>query len=335
MVDFLQTQQEELVRILKQEFFSDLPEEQILSRSLLSLLCITCGASWKSLYDIFAPILIEDILKSENFEIRAVSLEVLTIAHFVWKEEQLGSCLKIVQDILSNSEELEIDKKTSCFFQTALDMWCLLMMKLDDEHIVDEILPNDISNIITLLESEDVNVRLAAAEALGLLCEVVRITEEEKQETYTHYFFAAYFDVEDVLNILQSTSFHQQRKVNKKEREKQRHGFKDVLSSLQNGTSPTVITTIKDQEFVFLDWKSVKCLGIFRHLLATGFQIHMENNPLLCSILSVNVSQQQSLSKSEKRHAMSIVAGEAKDRSQRRNAKRLAKLTGNGIMYQE
>jgi len=61
----------------------------------------------------------------------------------------------------------------------------------------------------------------------------------------------------------------------------------------------------------------------------------MENNPLLCSILSVNVSQQQSLSKSEKRHAMSIVAGEAKDRSQRRNAKRLAKLTGNGIMYQE
>jgi len=337
MVDFLQTQKEELVRILKQEFFSDLPEEQILGRTLLSLLCITCGSSWKSLYDIFAPILVEDILKSENFEIRAVSLEVFTIIHYVWKDEQPGSsaCLKLVQSILNNSDELEVDKKTSSFFQTALDMWCLLMMKLDNQDIVDEILPNDISNIITLLESEDVNVRLAAAEALGLLCEVVRKTEEEKQETYTKYFFAAYFDVEDVLNILQSTSLHQQRKVNKKEREKQRHGFKDVLSSFQNGTSPTVVTTINEQEFVFSDWKSVKCLGSFRHLLGTGFQTHMQNNSLLCSILSVNVSQQQSVSKLEKRHAMSLVAGEAKDRSQRRNAKRLAKLNGNGSLYHE
>jgi len=337
MVEFLQTQKEQFVRILKQEFVSDLPEEQTLSRSLLCLLCITCGTSWKSLYELFAPSLVEDIVKSDNFEIRAVSLEVLTITHMVWADEQSSSSvvLKLVQDILSNSGDLEVDKKTSSFFQTALDMWCLLMTKLDDQDIVDEILPNDISNIVTLLQSEDLNVRLAAAEALGLLCEVVRKTEEEKHEPYTHYFFTSYFDVEDVLNTLQSTSLHQQRKVNKKDREKQRHGFKDVLSSLQYGTSPTVITIINDQEFEFLDWKSVKCLGIFRHLLATGFQTHMQNNTLLCSILSVNVSQQQSLTKSEKRHAMSLVAGEARDRSQRRNAKRLAKLTGNGSLYQE
>jgi len=115
-------------------------------------------------------------------------------------------------------------------------------------------------------------------------------------------------------------------KLVKKDREKQRHGFKDTLAALEEGTSPIVTMTINAQQFSFDDWKSIKRLSIFRHLLGTGFQPHMQNNPLLSDIFNIYISQQRPVQKDEKQLNMALNVAEAKDRTQRIRAGRNAKI---------
>jgi len=144
-------------------------------------------------------------------------------------------------------------------------------------------------------------------------------------QEYSSHFFNGYFDVVAITELLQSTNVHQHRKIKKKDREKQRHGFKDTLSALQAGTSPTVTLTINGQQFVFSDWKAVKRLSSFRHLLGTGFHTHMRHNKLLSDIFDITIQHTPIIQKSEKQNAMAANLAEAKDRSQRIKAGRYAK----------
>jgi len=243
----------------------------------------------------------------------------------VWADEfQINSCLKLLEQIIVNEEKLPEDKETSCYFQSALDMWCLMMTFVDSDVIVDEVIPSHVAGIVELLSCDDLNVRLAAGEALALLCNTV--SKKEENMNYSPYFWNGYFDVEEIVSLLQSTDAHQQRKISKKDREKQRHGFKDTLAALEEGTSPIVTMTINAQQFSFDDWKSIKRLSIFRHLLGTGFQPHMQNNPLLSDIFNIFISQQRPVQKDEKQLNMALNVAEAKDRTQRIRAGRNAKI---------
>jgi len=297
--DFIQTRKSEFLRVLKQGLSSGIVREQVLSSSLLSLLCITCGTSWKPLFETLSQTMIQYILKSDHFEVRSAYLEAFCICCFVWVEEYLTkSCLGLLEQIIVNEEKVPVDKDTSCFFQSVLDMWCLIMTLVEDETIVDEFIPSHIGGIVDLLSSDDINVRLAAGEALALLCNTVAKTEEG----YTPYFWNGYFEVEEIVYLLQSTDAHQQRKINKKDREKQRHGFKDTLAALEEGTSPRVTMVINGQHFSFYDWKSIKRLSSFRHLLGTGFHTHMQYNSLLSDIFNIRISQERpTVLKSEKK----------------------------------
>jgi len=290
---------------------------------LLSLLCVTCGLSWKSLFEPLTHTLVQCFLKSDNFELRSSSLEAFCICCFVYADEsQINSCLKLLEQIIVNEDKLPNDKETSCYFQSALDMWCLMMTFVDSDVIIDEIIPSHVVGIVDLLSCDDLNVRLAAGEALALLCNTV----SKKEEEYTPYFWNGYFDVESVVILLQSTDAHLQRKVSKKDREKQRHGFKDTLAALNEGSSPEVTMTINAQHFSFDDWKSIKRLSCFRHLLGTGFQTHMQHNPLISDIFNIIITQQRPVQKSEKQLHMALNIAEAKDRTQRIRAGRNAKI---------
>jgi len=150
--------------------------------------------------------------------------------------------------------------------------------------------------------------------------------KKQKKKNTPLFLFNGYFEVDSVIDLLRSSDAHQQRKINKKDREKQRHGFKETLSALQEGKSPRITMTICGQQFVFDDWKSIKRLSIFRHLLGTGLQIHLQHNPLLSAIFNISISQKPSVQKSDKREAMALNAAGAKDRSQRIKANRNAKV---------
>jgi len=84
--------------------------------------------------------------------------------------------------------------------------------------------------------------------------------------------------------------------------------------------------TINAQQFGFSDWKSIKRLSSFRHLLGTGFQTHMQHNPLLSDIFNISIFPQRPVQKAEKQQAMALNVAEAKDRTQRIRAGRDAKI---------
>jgi len=320
--DFILSQKSEFLRILKHGLSCDSVQEQILTCTLLSLLSLISGPTWKSFYQQFSSTLIQGTLKSDSFDVRSACLETLCICCFVWTDEESDTdeCLKLIQKVILNEEGIQISKENSCYFQSGLDMWCLMMTVMDDNTIVDEFLPNDIESILNLLRCDEINVRLAASEALALLCNTVAITEEEKEEKYTQFFFNGYFDVDAVKEMLQTTDLHQERKINKKDREKQRHGFKDTLSALQEGTSPTVPMIIGARQFSFSDWKSIKRVSTFRNLLDTGFQTHVQYNPLLSSIFDIS----HNTPKLDKLVPQNSAV--AKDRSQQKKAGRYAKM---------
>jgi len=87
-----------------------------------------------------------------------------------------------------------------------------------------------------------------------------------------------------------------------------------------------VTLTINTQQFTFSDWKAVKRLSSFRHLLGTGFHTHMQYNSLLADIFDILPQHAPIAQKSDKQQAMAVNLAEAKDRTQRIKAGRYAKV---------
>jgi len=269
----------------------------------------------------------KNIDNSPSYNVKSENLETLCWCLFLFGEDtDIKFHLSYLCDFLSE-KSISISKESAIFFQSCLDMWCLLLTRVDKNLIVDEYL-NSLDTIVRFLLSDyEVSLRLAAGETLALISSIIYDIENSNNEEYTKFYFNGYFDVAEVEEILQTTNEVQNRKISKKDREKQRHSFKEVLNTFQTGESPTEELTVSGNKFLFSKWEDIKLLECFRKVLGSGFLLHLQHNPIISHKLGIKIeSIDKTTAKNDKKLRIVYSSEGEKDRTQKRNFGRNAKI---------
>jgi len=324
-VDFLETQKDELVRILLLALDSESQLEIINCCGIIKLLFAVFGVRWKSEFIKMEPILKRNINNSIHYTVKSASLETLCWCLFLIAEEtQIIHNIEYILEFFTE-KSITVSKESAVFFQPCLDMLCLLITQLDKSFVVDEYL-SSLEYIVSFLSSDyELNLRLAAGESLALLASIVKDIETENEGEYSINYFNGYFDVPEVVKLLQTSNEIQNRKISKKDREKQRDTFKDVLNTLQTGISPSEQITVQGNKFVFSSWRDIKRLQCFRNVLGSGLLLHLQYNTLVSQLLDIRIVYDPKGQKTEKQRS-GYSSAEEKERTIKRNIGRVVKL---------
>jgi len=199
----------------------------------------------------------------------------------------------------------------------ALDAYSLLVTTLDDQYIYDHLIPEDTLEVVDLLQSTDIQVRVSAGQLLALFFEIGRIVEGEEFDLYKFSYYAN-VDLPTLLDTLGDLVMDKSKLRNKKDKLKQKEPFKDIVSSVEHGQVPEESLLIMHQRVHFSHWTQILQLEILRKYLGTGLQTHLEHNGLLHQIFDVSIDldrKKTQLTQIEKRKIMSPSSDIAKHRS--------------------
>jgi len=174
----------------------------------------------------------------------------------------------------------------------AIHAWSLLVTTVETKHVYDVVVPDNLQKIAEFLNDANVDVRYAAGEALAMLIEIIRDVEGEEFELSK---LNGYIEVDDVLDTLFALSSEKMKA--KTEKEKQRVPFRDIQTSIENGTVPDSTLSFKNQKFTFSTWLQLRQLEAVRDTLGTGLQLHFEKNELLQQIFEVEVDSKKAKAK--------------------------------------
>lgn len=152
-----------------------------------------------------------------------------------------------------------------------------------------------------MLQSQHLEVRTTAGEAIALLLECGRVHEEEFLEGF----------IDDLIDITKQLSTDSQKFRAKRERKQQRATFRDVLHYIEDETLPDIQVQVGSgiqKESLALDsWALHHQYNTICNALGSGMHFHLFENDLLRDVFqmgarldSTQISQTK-LSKTEKR----------------------------------
>eukprot|EP01126_Amoeba_proteus_P017455 TRINITY_DN1841_c0_g1_i7.p1 TRINITY_DN1841_c0_g1~~TRINITY_DN1841_c0_g1_i7.p1 ORF type:complete len:247 (-),score=62.10 TRINITY_DN1841_c0_g1_i7:128-868(-) len=227
--------------------------------------------------------------------------------------EGLLEILYEVEDLLygddddDENEESELVKKIS-FYGSVMKAWSLLVTTLDDDYVINNLIP-EIQVIINVMELSQPEIKITAAETLALLVESVKNVEGE---AYTMFYFNGFFDVGKVFAQISDLATGNCAK-------KHRSRFKEldnVKKTLQEGVGPTISLKLKKQQFSFHTWYEARQMSIFRAIFGVGFQHHFLHNELLACVFDITIRKEMpSLTASEKKQSKLQQAKRSKNRN--------------------
>jgi hypothetical protein len=212
--------------------------------------------------------------------------------------------------------------------EEAVQAWGLLATSLPDSYSTKLI--NDLPLFAKLLESGDLDVRLAAGENIALLVELAaaRFEREHGEEEGAEFDLASLstdgFDMDETVDALKELAAERARHQSRKEQLRQRSGFKDLVRSIEDGVVPEEKLVFNKSPIVFRSWVHLKQLNAVRDALGEGLQAHFIENPLLSEVFSATVSksvQAHSMSAVEKRMVMSPSSFASKARSKAKSTR--------------
>eukprot|EP01118_Nematostelium_gracile_P016287 TRINITY_DN6705_c0_g1_i1.p1 TRINITY_DN6705_c0_g1~~TRINITY_DN6705_c0_g1_i1.p1 ORF type:complete len:388 (+),score=103.05 TRINITY_DN6705_c0_g1_i1:84-1247(+) len=274
-------------------------KEQTLTATALNLLAITMGADAEEIYKEMNSTLLEVISNTQSDETKAAVLNTLSILLFVGNpdEQTTIASLEIFSKIFSAMEGRPIVQTA------AMRAWAFLVTTVSSNHVHSILLPEHLQTFVTYLQSEDVELRVAAGECIALLFEIAR---EEEGEDFAMSDIGGYasVDVDELLNTLYSLSSDKTKQRAKKDKIKQKIPFKEIVNTVETGESPIETLSFKFQKFDFDSWHKIIQLNTLRDTLAQGLQTHFESNDLIQEIFNIRLDKEavkQTLSQTEKR----------------------------------
>eukprot|EP01116_Phalansterium_solitarium_P024255 TRINITY_DN8836_c0_g1_i2.p1 TRINITY_DN8836_c0_g1~~TRINITY_DN8836_c0_g1_i2.p1 ORF type:complete len:245 (+),score=115.24 TRINITY_DN8836_c0_g1_i2:513-1247(+) len=211
----------------------------------------------------------------------------------------------------------------------AVHSWTLLATTLSPSYVTNTLVPGHLGELAALLHSEDVDVRVAAGEALAVLIEALR----NASETFDIDQLNDYTDVDDMLTTLEALVSDKTKGRAKTDKVKQKLPFKQITAYIVDGLEPLESLSILHQKFEFDTWEKLVQLNALRDTLAEGFQAHFESNEVVQDILDSQVKRdfkKEKLNSQEKRAYMSpsslLNKERAKDRSRQRGMREAEKF---------
>eukprot|EP01117_Protostelium_nocturnum_P008515 TRINITY_DN3052_c0_g1_i1.p1 TRINITY_DN3052_c0_g1~~TRINITY_DN3052_c0_g1_i1.p1 ORF type:complete len:376 (+),score=159.19 TRINITY_DN3052_c0_g1_i1:182-1309(+) len=244
--------------------------EGILSADCISLLCISVEDGREEYRSEFVSTLKSVILdtsidaKTRSNACRALS-NVILFTPFNHKEEDVQIFEFIRKEVRNESQE-SIDS----VFQTGLlESYLLLLTRLDDNYIHENVITSDTEVLESLLHSNDENVALASGIALAYFFQVGR---KILKDNFDFFKFTRYAHDELQASELKST-LHSLR--SKKGDQKRRISFGDIYNSIVEGKIEVEEMRVVDAEssiVKFSEWKEFIILDEMRRITEVDCQ---------------------------------------------------------------
>jgi hypothetical protein len=264
------------------------PSEQVLTADVMQLTFVQIGYSTESVafYSECKQTLIE-IIDDDKLEpeVRAGAVRVLGMAVFISNENSTDviAVLDKLESLFSNSYAKgdgtlrSFAPKVYELHSTALSYWALLLCTLPLQ-MANRLAQKHIIHFQDFLKSADVDLRIAAGETIALLFELAECDSGADLSC---------FEDESLLETIKTLANDSVKYRSKKEKKQQRSSFRDILKLIEGG-EPEIQTIKFGTESLVLDnWVRRKQYEMFKDLLSTGMNIHLQENEFVREVFEL------------------------------------------------
>lgn len=152
----------------------------------------------------------------------------------------------------------------SSLHASALYAWTLLLtiyspsaaLRLAEKHI---------KRISQLLESPDVDLRIAAGECIAVLHEISRECDDDFE----------FYQMDSLCDKLRMLATDSQKFRAKKDRRQQRSSFRDILRALEEKESPNITVKFGRERLVIDSWCRKRQYDAICYVLKSGMNLHL------------------------------------------------------------
>ncbi|XP_077565457.1 interferon-related developmental regulator 1 [Stigmatopora nigra] len=262
-------------------------EEQRAAASLACLLCIQLGSGieseevFKTLKTVFKNILADGTANMQGRQAVATSLGLCTL---VAEDDVLDvrATMECFENLFTRSYAKadgtcpSISAPTSQLHTNALLSWALLLTICTGNQLKD-ILNKHLPKLPRLLDSDDVNMRIAAGETIALLFELARDMDSE-------FEFDDWEELCDKLNALATDCNKHRAKTDKK---KQRSVFRDVLKAVEEGDFQAESIRFGTERMTIDSWLKKRMYDAFREFVGSGMNYHLQANEFIRDVFQL------------------------------------------------
>ncbi|KAH6567490.1 hypothetical protein BASA60_009020 [Batrachochytrium salamandrivorans] len=159
---------------------------------------------------------------------------------------------------------------------------------------------------LELLNSDDVDVRIAAGENIAIIIENRMMMTDEEDTPKTEPYYES---LNELLQQLRFLSQDSQRHRAKKERTTQKSSFRDILQTVEKNVAPVIKLKIKQETIECDTWAKIKKLNSLRDAIGEGFTVHLGENQIVQDILhlSFDSASSSNITSTDRRLFQSIV----------------------------
>jgi hypothetical protein len=285
-----------------------------LAAQLLDVILLTLGAESEELYAEFSPVL-SVVIKDPTATsvVRSVAATSFGLLTFVGCTDQVT-----IKENVKMLEETFTNTHSTTLLPAVLRAWSLLLTTMPIKYIESEALAKYGKKLVSMLDLDEFEARLAAGEAIALLFDMLQASKEEAEEDFDLGDYESYLDIDDLIEKLKELSATSGHHISKKDKAKLKSSFKDILRSVESGSVPTETITVGNTKVEFDSWERLVQLNFVRQTLAEGTLVHFESNELLQQIFDFTATakgQKPQYSKLEKRLFLSANSAAAKDQT--------------------
>jgi len=248
--------------------------EQLLAVKTFALFCITLGVDCEPEFNEFYSLLTNIITNKSEPGLISSAIEALSISTFIGCQDEVISQeqLRLFENIFRHKKHHPIVKVA------ALNGWALLTSVISLSNIKSSLYYQQMPIFIDLLKDEDVDVRVSAGQVIAMLFQM--------QTSENNIFTTENIDMNSLYELLQALSNDSNRHKSKKDKQKQKASFREIRSTIENGTDLEEVITINGSRIQFTTWASLFQLNTFRSCLNIGFHVHFQENPLFEQIFT-------------------------------------------------
>uniref|UniRef100_A0A3Q2EEC9 Interferon-related developmental regulator 1 n=1 Tax=Cyprinodon variegatus TaxID=28743 RepID=A0A3Q2EEC9_CYPVA len=256
-------------------------EEQRAAASLACLLCIQLGSGieseevFKTLKPIFKNILADGSANMQARQAVATSLGLCTLV----AEDDILATMECFENLFTRAYLKgdgtcpSISPQTSQLYVNALLSWALLLTICSANQLKD-VLKKHLPRLPQLLQSDDVNMRIAAGETIALLFELARDIDS----------FVEWDELCDKLNALATDCNKHRAKTDKR---KQRSVFRDVLKAVEEGDFQSETIRFGTERMSIDSWVRKRTYDTFREFVGSGMNYHLQANEFIRDVFEL------------------------------------------------
>lgn len=295
-------------------------EEQALAAINFILLMIQLGngPDTEELYKIIQPVLVSVTLdNSAALKARAACAEALGLTTFIGAAEleDVSKALQTLENIFRASylkgdgSVPSVTPETADLHTSALLSWCLLLT-ISQSSSINKLVDSHLPKLCELLQSGDVELRIAAGEAIALIYELVREEDEDFMGD----------NIEELEAQLKQLATDGNKYRSKKDRKQQRSSFRDILKAVQEGFGPDVQVKFGLECLYIETWSRKRQYDSVCQVLGSAMNTHLQENELvrdtfeLGAAIPLGAMPSMKTSKSE-RHLYNAAAFKARTKS--------------------